>query len=307
MNGIQRVRDTIGRTDLVRLERLPRGLFGEVLVKREAGNPGGSVKDRIALAMITAARERGEITDTSLLVEPTSGNTGIGLALVCAAQGLRLILTMPESMSLERRALLQAYGAELVLTPATGGMAGAIAEARRLQQEQGAVLLDQFSNPDNARAHYESTGPELERQTEGRLDVFLAGVGSGGTLTGTGRYLKERLPHVRLFAVEPAESPVLSGGKPGAHGIQGIGAGFVPAVYDPSLPDGILTVRTQDALETARRLFREEGLSCGISSGANVWAALQLAAQPEYAGKRIVTVAPDTGERYLSSPLFAQA
>ena len=307
MSDVRRVQDAIGRTDLVRLERLPRGLPGEVLVKREAGNPGGSVKDRIALAMITAARDRGQITESSLLVEPTSGNTGIGLAVVCAAQGLRLILTMPESMSLERRALLKAYGAELVLTPAAAGMAGAIAEARRLQQEQGAVLLDQFSNPDNARAHYASTGPELEQQTGGRLDVFLAGVGSGGTLTGTGRYLKERLPHVRLFAVEPAESPVLSGGKPGKHGIQGIGAGFVPAVYDPSLPDGILTVSTQDALETARRLFREEGLSCGISSGANVWAALHLAAQPEYAGKRIVTVAPDTGERYLSSPLFTQA
>ena len=298
------IQHTIGQTPLVRLQRVTGG--AEIFVKRESANPGGSVKDRIALNMIEAARARGRIKDGSILVEPTSGNTGIGLALICAAQGLHLILTMPESMSMERRALLAAYGAELVLTPAAEGMAGAVRVARELEQERGAVLLDQFSNPDNAAAHYATTGPEIFDQTGGKLDVFLAGVGSGGTLTGVGRYLRERLPDVGLFAVEPAESPVLSGGKPGAHGIQGIGAGFVPAVYDATLPDGVLTVSTDDALIMTRRLFREEGLSCGISSGANVFAAVRLAAQPEFAGKRLVTIAPDTGERYLSGRLFAR-
>ncbi len=295
---------SIGKTPLLRLRRVAEG--AEILIKRESANPGGSIKDRIALNMIEAARASGRITDSSVLVEPTSGNTGIGLAMVCAAQGLRLILTMPESMTVERRALLAAYGAELLLTPAAEGMPGAIKAAKELERERGAVLLDQFSNPDNPAAHYATTGPEIVQQAGGKLDVFLAGVGTGGTVTGVGRYLREHLPGVRIYAVEPAESPVLSGGKAGAHGIQGIGAGFVPAVYDPALPDGVLTVATEDALAMARRLFKEEGLSCGISSGANVCAALHLAARPEYAGARIVTVAPDTGERYLSSKLFAK-
>lgn len=294
--------DTIGHTPLVRLERLPES-SAAIYVKLEARNPGGSIKDRPAKRMIEAALQRGTLQPGGTLVEPTSGNTGIGLALVAACMGLKLVLTMPESMSRERRALLSAFGAELRLTPAALGMRGAVEEARCLADTHGYVLLDQFSNTDNAEAHYQTTGPEIANALDG-VDVFVAGIGTGGTIMGTGRYLRERFPGVRLYGVEPAESAVLSGKPAGPHLIQGIGAGFVPKLLDRSLLDAVLPIPGEDALRMARRLFTEEGISCGISSGANVAAALVLAARPEFKGKRIVTVLPDTGERYLSTALF---
>lgn len=294
--------DTIGHTPLVRLERIPEPAAA-IYVKLEARNPGGSIKDRPAKHMIEATLQRGTLRPGGTLVVPTSGNTGIGLALVAACMGLKLLLTMPESMSQERRSLLSAFGAELKLTPASRGMGGAVEEAQRLADNHGYVLLDQFSNSDNAEAHYQTTGPEIANALD-EVDAFVAGIGTGGTITGTGRYLRERFPGVRLYGVEPAESAVLSGKPAGSHLIQGIGAGFVPKVLDRALLDDVLTIPGEDALRMARRLFTEEGLSCGISSGANVAAALVLAARPEFRGKRIVTVLPDTGERYLSTALF---
>lgn len=300
-----RLLNSIGRTPLVRLERLTQGMDCEILVKIEARNPGGSIKDRPALNMIETALRQGVLSPEGTLVEPTSGNMGIGLALVAACMGLKLVLTMPESMSDERKALLRGFGAQLRLTPAAAGMGGAVEEAKRLAASKGYILLDQFSNPANAEAHFNATGPEL-LAAAGHFDAFVAGVGTGGTLTGTGRRLRERLPSVGLYAVEPAESPLLSGGKAGPHAIQGIGANFVPALLDRSLLNDVLPVSGETALYTARRLMREEGISCGISSGANVAAALKLVASADFRGKRIVTVLPDTGERYLSTPLFTQ-
>ncbi len=295
---------TIGNTPLVRLQRLIGNLDCEIWVKVEARNPGGSIKDRPALHMIEGALKRGILTPGTSLVEPTSGNTGIGLAVAAGCKGFHLVLTMPESMSNERKALLRGFGAELRLTPASAGMEGAVEEARRLAASAGYVLLDQFSNPDNAEAHFRMTGPEIFEATGGRLDAFVAGVGTGGTLTGTGRYLRNHLPDVALYAVEPAESALLSGGIAGSHLIQGIGANFIPSLLDRSLLTDVLTVSGEEAIAVARRLMREEGLSCGISSGANVAAALRLAASSRFRGKRIVTVLPDTGERYLSTRLF---
>ena len=294
---------SIGKTPLIRLSRLAEGTGADILVKIESRNPGGSIKDRAALSMIQGALKRGILKPHGTLVEPTSGNTCIGLAIVATCMGFKVVLTMPESMSEERKALLRGFGAELILTPAAKGMGGAVEEANRLVAEKGYVLLDQFSNPDNAEAHYRTTGPELLEEA-GTLDAFVAGVGTGGTITGTGRYLRERLPSVGLFAVEPAESALLSGKPAGPHLIQGIGANFIPALLDRSLLTGVLAVPGLEAISMARRLMTEEGISCGISSGANVAAALMLAHQPEWKGKRIATVLPDTGERYLSTQLF---
>ena len=294
---------SIGKTPLVRLAKLNEGIGADILVKIESRNPGGSIKDRAALRMIEGALERGILHPKGTIVEPTSGNTGIGLAVAATCMGFRLILTMPESMSEERKALLRGFGAELILTPAAKGMGGAVEEAQRLAATKGYVLLDQFSNPDNADAHYRTTGPELLADA-GQIDAFVAGVGTGGTITGTGRYLREHLPSVGLYAVEPAESAVLSGKPAGPHLIQGIGAGFVPKLLDRSLITEVLPIPGEEAIHTARRLMTEEGISCGISSGANVAAALLLARRPELKGKRLVTVLPDTGERYLSTQLF---
>ena len=294
----------VGGTPLVRLNALAAQCRAEVWVKLETRNPGGSVKDRIAVYMIDKALERGLLQPGGTLVEPTSGNTGIGLALVAAVRGLHCILTMPESMSLERRKLLAAFGAELVLTPASEGMAGAVAKAEALAKELGAFLPNQFSNPDVVEAHYRTTGPEIFQDLNGHVDALVAGVGTGGTITGAGRYLRERLSDVEIHAVEPAASPLLSQGKAGPHPIQGIGPNFVPAILDRALLTGVIPVEGDDALRTARQLFKEEGISCGISSGANVWAALQVAARADMAGKRVVTFICDTGERYLSTALF---
>lgn len=300
--------ELIGKTPMVRLNRLAQGLGATVVAKLESLNPGGSVKDRIAQAMIEDALTAGRITPDSLIVEPTSGNTGIGLALICAIKGLKLVLTMPESMSIERRKLLAGYGATLVLTPAAQGMKGAIAKAAELvAATPGAYMPMQFENPANPQAHRLSTALEIWDDTAGQVDCFIAGVGTGGTVTGVGQVLKRKKPGVRVVAVEPSDSPVLSGGVAGAHKIQGIGAGFVPSILDTSVYDEIVQVQAEDAFATARRLIREEGINCGISSGANAFAALTLAARPEMAGKMIVFVVCDTGERYLSTPLFAGA
>jgi len=297
--------ELIGKTPLVRLNSVTAGLHATVLAKLESMNPGGSVKDRIAKGMIEAALAAGKITKDSLIVEPTSGNTGIGLALICAIKGLKLVLTMPESMSIERRKLLAGYGAELVLTPAAEGMPGAIRKALELvEQTPGAFLPMQFDNPANPAAHRATTALEVWEDTDGAVDAFVAGVGTGGTLTGVGQVLKQKKPGVRVVAVEPSDSPVLSGGKPGAHKIQGIGAGFVPAVLDTTVYDEVIQVRAEDAFATARRLMREEGISCGISSGANAFAALSLAARPEMVGKVIVFIVCDRGDRYLSTGVF---
>ena len=300
--------ELIGETPLLALERLGRrrGWEAEVLAKLEYCNPAGSVKDRAALGMILTAEEEGRLRPGSVIVEPTSGNTGIGLAAIGAQRGYRVILTMPETMSLERRKLLAAYGAEIVLTPGALGMRGAIDRASQLLAEHpGALLAGQFDNSANPAAHYASTGPEIWRDTRGGVDIFVAGVGSGGTVTGVGRYLKEQNPAVEVVAVEPAESPVLSGGQAGPHGIQGIGGGFVPGNFDRSVVDEILPVATEAALALAREMARTEGLLVGISSGAALAAAEQLARRPENAGKTIVALLPDTGERYLSTELFA--
>jgi cysteine synthase A len=295
----------IGRTPLVELARYGADLPARLLGKMEAANPGGSVKDRIALAMIETAEDTGELSPGGSIVEATSGNTGIGLALVAAAKGYRLTLTMPESMSLERRALLAAYGARLVLTPAADGMAGAVARAREIADSERAFLPAQFDNPANPEVHRRTTAAEIWEDTGGRVDVFVAGVGTGGTITGVGHVLREKRPSVRVVAVEPVESPVLSGGPKGPHGIQGIGAGFVPEVLDTGVYDEIQRVDVAQARAAARRLARAEGLLVGVSSGAALHAATVVAARPEHAGATVVVVLPDTGERYLSTPLFA--
>ena len=297
---------SIGRTPLLRLSRLAAGLPGVLLLKLENQNPGGSVKDRAAFHILDRAMQRGELTAGGTVVEATSGNMGIGLAMTCAVRGLRCVLTMPESMSVERRQLLASLGAELILTPAEKGMGGAVEMAEQLAAERLAFRPCQFTNADAIEAHYTSTGPEILHDSNGTVDVLVSGVGSGATLSGTGLYLKGLLPECRIIAVEPAESPVLSGGKAGPHGIQGIGAGFVPKNLNRDIVDEILTVTTEEARETARRLMATEGVCAGISTGANLAAALRLAARPEMNGRHIVTFACDTGERYLSTGLFAE-
>lgn len=299
--------DLIGKTPLLELERLgkERGWHGRVLAKLECMNPAGSVKDRAALGMIRAAEEAGLLTPGSTIVEPTSGNTGIGLAAIAAVRGYRVVLTMPETMSVERRKLLAGYGAEIVLTPGGLGMQGALDRARELLKEiPSSFMPSQFDNPANPAAHTTSTGPEIWADTEGAVDIFVAGVGSGGTVTGVGRYLKARRPAIQVVAVEPAESALLSGGQAGPHGIQGIGANFVPGNYDGGLVDRIMTVNTGEALELARAMARREGILVGISSGAALAAAGRLAALEENRGRTIVALLPDTGERYLSTALF---
>ena len=299
----------IGGTPLLELTHIEQrlGLKARVLAKLEYLNPAGSVKDRIAKAMIDQAEAEGKLKAGSVIIEPTSGNTGIGLASVAAARGYRIIIVMPETMSVERRQLMKAYGAELVLTEGAKGMKGAIAKAEELAREiPDSFIPGQFVNPANPKAHYEATGPEIWADTDGQVDIFVAGVGTGGTVTGTGRYLKEQKPQVQVVAVEPAGSPVLSQGKAGAHKIQGIGAGFVPDVLDTKVYDEIIPVSNDDAFETGRAVGREEGVLVGISSGAAVWAAIQLARRPENEGKTIVVLLPDTGDRYLSTPLFGE-
>ena len=299
----------IGRTPLLELTNLEKkyGLKARILAKLEYLNPAGSVKDRIALAMIEDAEKKGLLTPQSVIIEPTSGNTGIGLASVAAARGYRIIIVMPDSMSVERRQLMKAYGAELVLTPGAQGMKGAIAKADELAAEiPHSFIPGQFVNPANPEAHYTTTGPEIWEDTDGTVDAFVAGVGTGGTITGIGRYLREKNPAVRIVAVEPKTSAVLSTGVAGKHGIQGIGAGFVPAVLDTGVYDVIIPVADEDAFATGRLVGKNEGVLVGISSGAAVWAALQLAQRPEMAGKTIVVLLPDTGDRYLSGPMFAE-
>lgn len=298
----------IGRTPLLELTHIQRseGLQARILAKLEYLNPAGSAKDRVAKAMLDDAEARGLLKPGSVVIEPTSGNTGIGLASMAAARGYRAILVMPETMSPERRRILAAYGAELVLTPGAGGMEAAIRRAEALARETpGSFLPGQFSNPANPAAHRATTGPEIWEDTGGAVDVFVAGVGTGGTLTGVGSYLKERKPGVRVVAVEPAASAVLSGGSAGSHGLQGIGPGFVPQVLDPGVYDEVITVNDEDAFASVRQLGRTEGVLAGISSGAALWAAMQLARRPENRGRTIVTLFPDTGERYLSPPPFA--
>ena len=299
----------IGRTPLLELTNLEKkyGLKARILAKLEYLNPAGSVKDRIALAMIEDAEKKGLLTPQSVIIEPTSGNTGIGLASVAAARGYRIIIVMPDSMSVERRQLMKAYGAELVLTPGAQGMKGAIAKADELAAEiPHSFIPGQFVNPANPEAHYTTTGPEIWDDTDGTVDAFVAGVGTGGTITGIGRYLREKNPAVRIVAVEPNTSAVLSTGVAGKHGIQGIGAGFVPAVLDTGVYDEIIPVADEDAFAAGRLVGKNEGVLVGISSGAAVWAALQLAQRPEMAGKTIVVLLPDTGDRYLSGPMFAE-
>lgn len=303
----QSLTDLIGGTPLLELNRFAaeKGLARPIIAKLEYFNPGGSAKDRIALAMIRQAEEDGTLKPGATIIEPTSGNTGVGLALVAAVRGYRLILTMPETMSIERRKLVSAYGAQVVLTPAAEGMTGAIKEAERLRDSiDGAIILQQFNNRANPAAHFATTGPEIWNDTEGHVDVFVAGAGTGGTISGVGRYLKSKNPAIRIVAAEPASSPVLSGGKAGAHAIQGIGAGFVPEVYDSSVVDEVITVSNDDAMSTTRLLARSEGLLTGISSGAAAWAAAELARREELRDKTIVTLLPDTGERYLSTGVF---
>ena len=305
---VNSVLELVGDTPMVELERLGRdaGAVARVVAKVELFNPAGSVKDRVALAMVERAEADGALRPGATIIEPTSGNTGVGLALVSALKGYRLILTMPETMSVERRRLVAAYGAQVVLTPGAEGMKGAIARAQALREEiPGSVILQQFENPANPARHYRTTAEEIWRDTEGGIDLFVAGVGTGGTVSGTGRRLKELNPAVRIAAVEPASSPVLSGGAPGGHKIQGIGAGFVPGNYDPSVVDLVVPVADDEAIATARLLASREGLLVGISSGAAAYAALQLAKREEYRGKTIVVLLPDTGERYLSTLLYA--
>ena len=297
----------IGRTPLLEVRNIEKeeGLKATVLVKLEYFNPAGSVKDRIAKAMIDDAEAKGLLKPGSVIIEPTSGNTGIGLASVAAARGYRIIIVMPETMSVERRQLMKAYGAELVLTEGAKGMKGAIARAEELAKEiPGGFIPGQFVNPANPAAHYASTGPEIWADTDGKVDFFVAGVGTGGTITGVGKYLKSKNPAVKVVAVEPASSPVLSEGKAGSHMIQGIGAGFVPDVLNTAVYDEIIPVTNEDALSTGRRMGRSEGVLVGISSGAALWAAIELAKRPENAGKTIVALLPDTGDRYLSTALF---
>ena len=294
----------IGYTPLVQINKLGSGK-ATILAKLESQNPAGSVKDRIALSMIKAAEEQGKITDETVVIEPTSGNTGIGLAFVCAARGHRLILAMPESMSIERRKLLKLFGAELVLTPAEKGMAGAVEQAEKLVAENpNSFMPQQFKNPANPQIHRETTAKEILNDTDGRVDILVTGVGTGGTITGCGEVLKASNENLKVFAVEPKDSPVLSGGNPGPHKIQGIGAGFVPDVLNKGIIDDIIQVANEDAFETARQLALKEGILCGISSGANVWAAIQLSNKQENEGKVIVTFVCDTGERYISTEMY---
>lgn len=303
----QNLLELVGNTPLVQLGKLSKvhGLATAVTVKVEYFNPAGSVKDRIALAMIEDAEQKGLLKPGATIIEPTSGNTGVGLALVSAIKGYKLILTMPETMSVERRNLVKAYGAEVRLTSGAEGMPGAIREAERLRDSiPGAVILQQFENAANPARHFLTTGEEIWRQTEGQIDIFVAGVGTGGTISGAGKRLKEHNPNIRIVAVEPASSPVLNGGKSGPHKIQGIGAGFVPANYDKDVVDEVIDVENDDAIRTSRQLAQTEGLLVGISSGAAAFAALELAKRPENKGKRIVALLPDTGERYLSTVLY---
>lgn len=297
---------SIGRTPVLRLNALGADLPGTVWLKLENRNPGGSIKDRVAFHVIDKTMEWGDIEAGGTIVEATSGNLGIGIALVAAVRGLHCVLTMPDSMSVERRNLLRALGAELVLTPAAEGMKGAIKVAEKLAEERNGLLFGQFSNPLAVEAHYLTTGPEILADSVGHMDVLVAGVGSGSSITGTGRFLKENIPGFKVMAVEPAESPVLSGGQAGQHGIQGIGANFVPSILDRGLLDEIIQVPTEEAMAMARRLMHLQGVCAGISTGANVLAALSVAARPEMRGKNIVTFACDTGERYMSTPLFRQ-
>ena len=297
----------IGRTPLLELTHMEEKLAlpAKVLAKLEYFNPAGSAKDRVALSMIRDAEERGILKEGSTIIEPTSGNTGIGLACVAAARGYRTIIVMPDSMSAERQMLMGAYGAELVLTPGAQGMTGAIAKAEELAKEiPGSFIPDQFGNPANSKAHYETTGPEIWTDTDGNVDIFVAGVGTGGTITGTGRYLKEKKPDVQIVAVEPYDSPLLSGGKAGPHGLQGMGANFIPTVLDTTVYDRVIPVTTAQAFEAARLMGKAEGILVGISSGAALHAALELAKNPDNAGKNIVVLLPDTGDRYLSTDLF---
>ena len=299
--------DLVGQTPLVRLNNLIKkeGLEADVLAKLEYFNPAGSVKDRIAKEMILDAMEKGLINENTTLIEPTSGNTGIGLSAVATSLNLKIIITMPETMSVERRNLMKAYGAELVLTPGSEGMKGAIAKAKELaSQIENSFIPGQFENPANPQAHYKTTGPEIYEQTEGKVDIFVAGVGTGGTISGIGKYLKEKNPEVKVVAVEPASSPVLSTGKGGAHKIQGIGAGFVPETLDTKIYDEIITVENEDAFATGKEMAKTEGILVGISSGAALYAAKELAKREENAGKTIVVLLPDGGDRYLSTPLI---
>ena len=309
MNVYESITDLIGGTPLLKLTNYAKekNLGAFVYGKLEYFNPAGSVKDRIAKAMIDDAEKKGILKPDSVIIEPTSGNTGIGLAAVAAARGYKVILTMPETMSVERRNLLKAYGAQLVLTDGAKGMKGAIAKAEELAAElPGSFIPGQFTNPANPAAHVATTGPEIWKDTDGTVDIFVAGVGTGGTLSGVGKYLKSQNPNIKVVAVEPTDSPVLSKGISGPHKIQGIGAGFVPDTLDTSVYDEIIPVESEDAFETGRTLSHKEGLLVGISSGAAVWAAAQLAARPENKGKTIVALLPDTGERYLSTPMFAE-
>ncbi|MCM1329881.1 MAG: cysteine synthase A [Ruminococcus sp.] len=308
MNTVKKITDLIGHTPLMELENTEKSnaLEATLLAKLEYFNPAGSVKDRIAKAMIDDAEEKGLLKPGSVIIEPTSGNTGIGLASVAAARGYRLIIAMPETMSVERRNLMKAYGAELVLTDGSKGMTGAIAKAEELAKEiPGSFIPSQFTNPANPAVHVKTTGVEIWEDTDGKVDIFVAGVGTGGTVSGVGKYLKSKNPGVKVVAVEPKSSPVLSEGKAGPHKIQGIGAGFVPETLDTKIYDEIITVENEDAFATGRAIARTEGVLVGISSGAAVWAAIQLAKRPENKGKVIVALLPDTGERYLSTPMFS--
>jgi len=301
------VLETIGKTPLVRLNKLTCGLRCTVLAKMESRNPGGSVKDRVCLSMITEAEKQGLVTQDTIIIEPTSGNTGVGLAMVCAVKGYRLILTMPETMSVERRNLLKAYGAALVLTPGGAGMKGAIEKAEELSAKTPKSFVpQQFKNSANPKIHRETTGPEIWNATDGEVDMVVAGVGTGGTITGVAQYIKALKPEFKAVAVEPSSSPVLSGGKPGPHQIQGIGAGFIPDVLKIGLLDEIIQVKDEDAIQTARLLALKEGLLVGISAGAALYAALSIAKRPENEGTLLVVVIPDTGERYLSTSLFQE-
>ena len=305
MNIANDISELIGNTPLVKLHFASRETGCTILGKCEFMNPGGSVKDRIGKNMVEQALKRGIIDETSTIIEPTSGNTGIALAGICAAKGIKLILTMPESMSLERRKLLEALGAELKLTPADEGMTGAIEMAERLCKEiDNSIILQQFENPDNPDIHRKTTALEILRDTDGAFDIFVAAVGTGGTITGTGEVLKEKIPGLKVYAVEPEDSPILAGGKPGPHKIQGIGAGFVPKILDTKIYESVIEVGNDDAFRISRRIAKEEGLLVGISSGANVYAAIKVASRPENRGKTIVTILCDTGERYLSTELF---